>query len=47
MEERLFPTDLPKLKWTEFPLEGFTEPMAGVIYRTACESKARMERYLT
>lgn len=35
MDKKLFSTDLPELKWTEFSAEGFAEPVAGVIYRAA------------
>ena len=35
MDMKLFPTDLPELEWVEFPSEGFSKPVAGVIHRTA------------
>ncbi|MBI4551146.1 MAG: hypothetical protein HY710_02675 [Candidatus Latescibacteria bacterium] len=30
----LFPTDLPPLRWSEFPAAGFARPVSGIIYRT-------------
>jgi uncharacterized protein (DUF608 family) len=30
---RLFPTNLPALRWLEFPALGFSHPVSGVIYR--------------
>jgi uncharacterized protein (DUF608 family) len=33
--KRLFPTDLPAGEWCEFCAAGYTEPVCGVIYRTA------------
>ena len=33
MAQTLFPTDLAALQWEQFPARGFTEPVAGVIYR--------------
>ena len=32
---KLFPTDLPELKWVEFSAEGFSKPVSGVIHRVA------------
>ena len=29
----LFPTDLPEREWVEFPAEGFSAPVTGVIHR--------------
>ena len=29
----LFPTDLPEREWVEFPAEGFSTPVTGVIHR--------------
>ena len=37
MDKKLFPSDSGELKCVEFCAEGFTEPVAGVIYRTASE----------
>ena len=34
MKEKLFSVDLPELKWVEFSADGFSEPVAGVIYRS-------------
>ena len=34
MNKKLFPDDLPALKWMDFPAEGFSKPVCGVIYRT-------------
>jgi len=33
MEKRLFPIDLPSSEWVEFPAEGFSTPVSGVIHR--------------
>ncbi len=33
MFQKLFPTDLTELEWTEFSALGFSEPVCGVIYR--------------
>ena len=30
---QLFPMDLPTCEWVEFPAEGFSKPVSGVIYR--------------
>ncbi|MDE3180987.1 MAG: hypothetical protein KGM47_15175, partial [Acidobacteriota bacterium] len=35
---KLFPTDLPELQWTEFPAEGFTAPVSGIVYRAGQSS---------
>ena len=32
---KLFPDDLPELEWVEFPAEGFSSPVCGVIHSTA------------
>lgn len=29
----LFPTDLPELRWVEFPAQGFGGKVSGVIYQ--------------
>ena len=34
MPEKLFPSDLPALEWVQFEAARFSEPVAGVIYRT-------------
>lgn len=34
MDKKLFPTDLPELKWVEFPAAGFVQPVSGLINRT-------------
>jgi hypothetical protein len=31
----LFPTDLPGDDWTEFPADGFPEPVPGLIHRSS------------
>ena len=31
---RLFPTDLPSLKWVEFQAQGYSAPVTGAIYRS-------------
>ncbi len=33
MTDHLFPIDLPSLKWLEFPAEGFSSPVCGIIHR--------------
>ncbi len=34
MDDKLFPTDQPEMEWREFPAQGFSEPVSGLIYRT-------------
>ena len=36
MNKSLFPIDLRELEWVEFPAEGFSQPVCGVIYRKNC-----------
>jgi uncharacterized protein (DUF608 family) len=31
---KLFPTNLPRLQWAEFPASGYISPVTGVVYRT-------------
>lgn len=33
--ERLFPTNLPELEWVEFAAAGFSQPVCGIIHRSA------------
>ena len=33
MDETLFPTHLPSADWSEFPATGFSQPVAGLLYR--------------